>query len=172
MVLEIVHYPNPILKKRSKEIDAFDEGLHSFLDDMYETMIAKDGVGLAAIQVGREARALIVNLAREDKKQYKDDLFEIINPKILNQSGEIFFTEGCLSIPNFYDDVLRSNEIEIEYFNRFGERQELKAEGYLAVAIQHEIDHLDGILFIDRLSLLKRKKFQKEFKKRLKEEKK
>lgn len=170
MVLEVLHYPNPILKRKSKEVACFDENLHSFLDDMYETMLAKEGVGLAAIQVGREIRALIINLAREDKNQYKEDLFEMINPQILNKSGEIFFTEGCLSVPNFYEDVLRFNEVEIEYCNRLGEKQHLKAEGYLAVAIQHEMDHLDGILFIDRLSLLKRKKFQKEFKKLLKEE--
>lgn len=170
MVLEVLHYPNPILKRKSKEINQFDQELHSFLDDMYDTMLDREGVGLAAIQVGREIRALIINLAREDKNQYREDLLEMINPKILDKRGEIFFTEGCLSVPNFYEDVLRFNEVEIEYFNRLGQKQSLKAEGYLAVAIQHEMDHLDGILFVDRLSLLKRKKFQKEFKKRLKEE--
>lgn len=169
MVLEVLHYPNPILKRKSKEVTQFDKRLHAFLDDMYDTMLAREGVGLAAIQVGREIRALIINLAREDKKQYKEDLLEMINPQILNKTGEIFFTEGCLSIPKFYEDVLRFNEVEIEYSDRLGEKQKIKAEGYLAVAIQHEIDHLDGILFIDRLSLLKRKKFEKEFKRLLKE---
>lgn len=170
MILEVLHYPNPILKKKSKDIEIFDEHLHQFLDDMYETMIARDGVGLAAIQVGREVRALIVNIPREDKIQYKEDLFEIINPKILHKKGEIFFTEGCLSVPNFYEDVLRFDEIVVEYQDRFGKIKTLEARDYLAVAIQHEIDHLDGVLFVDRLSILKRKKFEKEFK-RLQREK-
>lgn len=172
MVLEVLHYPNAILKRKSQEIACFDAELHSFLDDMYDTMLAKEGIGLAAIQVGKEIRALIINLAREDGKQHKEDLLEIINPKVLSCSGQIFFTEGCLSIPNFYEDVLRFNGVKIEYHDRFGQRKTLEAEGHLAVAIQHEIDHLDGILFIDRLSLLKRKKFEKEFKKRRKEDRK
>lgn len=172
MVLEVLHYPNPILKKRSKEIVEFNSQLHIFLDDMYDTMVDKEGVGLAAIQVGRDIRALIVNLPREDKKQYKEDLLEMINPRMLHHSGEIFFTEGCLSIPHFYDDVLRFNAVEVEYFNRLGEKQIIRAEGYLSVAIQHEMDHLDGILFIDRLSLPKKKRFQKDFKKSSKKERK
>lgn len=164
MILEVLHYPNPILKKKSKEVQSFGEELHQLLDDMYETMLSSNGVGLAAIQVGVELRVLLVNIPREDKKQYKEDLLEIINPQILHKSGEIFFTEGCLSVPNFYEDVLRFDEIELAYHNRFGEVQKLKAKDYLAVAIQHEMDHLDGILFIDRLSLMKRKRFEKEFK--------
>ncbi|WP_027327247.1 peptide deformylase [Helicobacter pametensis] len=164
MLLEVLHYPNPTLKKRSKEVIRFDHELHTLLDDMYETMIAKDGVGLAAIQVGRDLRALIINLPREDKTQYKEDLLEIVNPKIMHKEGEIFFSEGCLSVPNFYEDVLRFDVIDIEYQDRFGQMCRLQAEGYLAVAIQHEMDHLDGVLFVDRLSIIKRKKFEKEFK--------
>lgn len=165
MVLDILHYPNPILKKRSRDVDLFDEELHQFLDDMYDTMIAKDGVGLAAIQVGRDIRALLVNIPREDKQQYKEDLLEMINPEIIHKEGEIFFSEGCLSVPNFYEDVLRFEELEVRYQDRFGNPQTLQAQGYLAVAIQHEIDHLNGVLFVDRLSIIKRKKFEKEFKK-------
>lgn len=164
MVLEVLHYPNPILKKKSQIVQDFGKEFHQFLDDMYETMLVKNGVGLAAIQVGVELRALLVNIPREDGKQYQDDLLEIVNPQILQREGEILFQEGCLSVPNFYEDVRRFDQIKLSYQNRFGEEKILDAQGYLAVAIQHEIDHLDGILFVDRLSLMKRKKFEKEFK--------
>lgn len=164
MILPILSYPNPSLKKRSSEVTSFDEKLHTLLEDMYETMLSRDGVGLAGIQVGEAQRILVINIPREDKKQYKEDLLEIINPKIIKKEGEIFFTEGCLSVPNFYEDVMRFDEVEIAYQDRFGNLQTLHAQGYLAVAIQHEMDHLDGILFVDRLSMMKRKKFEKEFK--------
>lgn len=164
MILPILSYPNPSLKKRSSEVTSFDEKLHTLLEDMYETMLSRDGVGLAGIQVGEAQRILVINIPREDKKQYKEDLLEIINPKIIKKEGEIFFTEGCLSVPNFYEDVMRFDEVEIAYQDRFGNPQMLHAQGYLAVAIQHEMDHLDGILFVDRLSMMKRKKFEKEFK--------
>lgn len=164
MILPILSYPNPQLKQRSSEVLEFDEKLHTLLADMYETMLDKEGVGLAGIQVGVAQRILIINIPREDKKQYKEDLLEIINPKIIKKNGEIFFTEGCLSVPNFYEDVMRFDEVEIAYQDRFGKSQSLQAQGYLAVAIQHEMDHLDGVLFVDRLSMMKRKKFEKEFK--------
>lgn len=167
MILPILSYPNPSLKQRSSEVAEFDEKLHTLLEDMYETMLSKEGVGLAGIQVGIAQRILIINIPREDKKQYKEDLLEIINPKITKKNGEIFFTEGCLSIPNFYEDVMRFDEIEIDYQDRFGNPKTLQAQGYLAVAIQHEMDHLEGILFVDRLSMMKRKKFDKEFKREL-----
>ncbi|WP_305862398.1 peptide deformylase [Helicobacter cholecystus] len=165
MILPILSYPNPILKTRSIEVEVFDEHLHTLLDDMYETMLSHEGVGLAGIQVNIPRRILIINIPREDKTQYKEDLLEIINPVITKKGGEIFFTEGCLSVPNFYEDVLRYDEVEITYQDRFGKSQTLQAQGYLAVAIQHEMDHLNGILFVDRLSIMKRKKFEKEFKK-------
>lgn len=164
MILPILSYPNPILKTRSKEVENFDEKLHTLLDDMYETMLSREGVGLAGIQVNIPQRILIINIPREDKIQYKEDLLEIINPVIVKKEGEIYFTEGCLSVPNFYEDVLRYSEIEITYQDRFGTPQTLQAQDYLAVAIQHEMDHLNGVLFVDRLSLMKRKKFDKEFK--------
>lgn len=164
MILPILSYPDSKLKQRSSEVEVFDEKLHTLLDDMYETMLSREGVGLAGIQVNVPQRILIINIPREDKIQYKEDLLEIINPKITKKEGEIFFTEGCLSVPNFYEDVLRYDEVELSYQDRFGNPQTLEAQGYLAVAIQHEMDHLDGILFIDRLSMMKRKKFEKEFK--------
>lgn len=164
MILPILSYPDSKLKQRSSEVEVFDEKLHTLLDDMYETMLSREGVGLAGIQVNVPQRILIINIPREDKTQYKEDLLEIINPKITKKEGEIFFTEGCLSVPSFYEDVLRYDEVELSYQDRFGNPQTLEAQGYLAVAIQHEMDHLDGILFIDRLSMMKRKKFEKEFK--------
>ena len=164
MILPILSYPNPKLKQRSSEVATFDENLHTLLENMYETMINHEGVGLAGIQVGVAQRILIINIPREDKIQYKEDLLEIINPQITQKEGEIFFTEGCLSVPNFYEDVMRFDEVQISYQDRFGNPQTLHAQGYLAVAIQHEMDHLDGILFVDRLSMMKRKKFDKEFK--------
>ena len=133
---------------------------------MYETMIAKNGIGLAAIQTGEAKRILIVNLVDEEsKEQQKEDLLEIINPKILRKEGEIIYQEGCLSVPGYYEDVKRAEFITLEYQDRFGERQELEADGLLSVAIQHEMDHLDGHLFIERIGYNKRKKFDKEYKK-------
>ena len=133
---------------------------------MYETMIAKNGIGLAAIQTGEAKRILIVNLVDEEsKEQHKEDLLEIINPKILRKEGEIIYQEGCLSVPGYYEDVKRAEFITLEYQDRFGQRQELEADGLLSVAIQHEMDHLDGHLFIERIGYNKRKKFDKEYKK-------
>lgn len=166
MILEILTYPNKKLFVKSLEVKAFDENLHKFLDDMYETMISKNGIGLAAIQTGEAKRILIVNLVDEEsKEQRKEDLLEIINPKILRKEGEIIYQEGCLSVPGYYEDVKRAEFITLEYQDRFGQRQQLEADGLLSVAIQHEMDHLDGHLFIERIGYNKRKKFDKEYKK-------
>ena len=166
MILEILTYPNKKLFIKSLEVKVFDKELHKFLDDMYETMIAKNGIGLAAIQTGEAKRILIVNLVDEEsKEQRKEDLLEIINPKILRKEGEIIYQEGCLSVPGYYEDVKRAEFITLEYQDRFGQRRELEAEGLLSVAIQHEMDHLDGHLFIERIGYNKRKKFDKEYKK-------
>ena len=166
MILEILTYPNKKLFVKSLEVRVFDEELHKFLDDMYETMIAKNGIGLAAIQTGEAKRILIVNLFDEEsKEQRKEDLLEIINPKILRKEGEIIYQEGCLSVPGYYEDVKRAEFITLEHQDRFGQRRELEAEGLLSVAIQHEMDHLDGHLFIERIGYNKRKKFDKEYKK-------
>ncbi|STP12907.1 polypeptide deformylase [Helicobacter mustelae] len=165
-VLEVLSYPHPLLRQKSKEVQNFDASLHAFLDDMYDTMLEREGVGLAAVQVGRLQRILLVNIPRqEDGKQYKEDLLEIINPVILHQEEEIFWNEGCLSVPGFYEEVKRYGSITLGYQDRFGGEQVLRAQGFLAVALQHEMDHLEGILFIDKLSILKRKKFEKELKK-------
>lgn len=165
MTLEILKYPNPTLRKKSQPVEIFDESLHTLLDNMYETMIIGNGVGLAAIQVGIAQQILLINIPREDGEQYKEDLLEIINPTFLKQEGEIEWNEGCLSVPNFYENITRFNDITLAYKNRFGEDKILKASDFLAVAIQHEIDHLNGILFVDKLPILRRKKFEKELKK-------
>lgn len=169
MVLEVLTYPDKRLYQKSKSVEKFDENLHKFLDDMYETMIAKKGIGLAAIQVGKPLRALVINLLNEEGIQDKNDLIEIINPEILEKDGEITYQEGCLSVPEFFEDVTRSSDIKVRFQNRFGEFVELSASELLAVCVQHEMDHLDGHLFIEKLSYSQKKKFSKEYKKRLKE---
>ncbi|MBI4405766.1 MAG: peptide deformylase [Deltaproteobacteria bacterium] len=153
-MLEIIKYPSSELKKISEAVSVFDSHLHSFLDELAQTMYGANGVGLAAPQVGKLIRAFVIDVApQEDKKRR---LYEFINPKIVSGEGKISFEEGCLSIPGFSEEVERKAKIALEYQDRFGNRQEMTAENLLAVAIQHENDHLDGILFIDRLSPLKR----------------
>ena len=169
MIREIVVYPDKRLEEFSNEITEFDSKLHTLLDDMYETMMAKNGIGLAAIQVGVPLQALIINLVREeDNKQHKEDLLEVINPKILEANGEIVYQEGCLSIPGYYDDVKRAKYIKVSFFDRERNEHIKEYEGLMAVAFQHEMDHLRGHLFIEKLSYLKRKKFEKEWKKKIK----
>lgn len=172
MIREVLTYPNPVLKKVSKEVTVFDEELHTLLDDMCDTMLAENGVGLAAIQVGVDLNVLVIIIPREDDVQYREDVHEIINPKIVSKNGSEVYREGCLSIPEYYDEVERAAEVEVEYQDRNGESRRLQGDGLLAIAIQHEMDHLKGQLFVERLPMLKRKKFEKEWKKRLRENKK
>ncbi|MDN5110745.1 peptide deformylase [Aliarcobacter butzleri] len=171
MVREVITYPNKLLRLKSKDVEKFDSELHTLLDDMYETMIAQNGVGLAAIQVAVPLNVLVINLPNEEDVQDKNDLIEAINPVITYKDGTQVFTEGCLSVPGFSEDVTRAEHIIVEYFNRFGEKQTMESEGFLAVAWQHEMEHLSGHLFIENLSIIKRKKFEKEWKKRLKDKK-
>ena len=165
MVLEILTYPDKRLFDKGEEVKVFDEKLGLFLDNMYDTMIAKNGIGLAALQVGKPIRAFIVNLVNEQDIQDKNDLYEIINPKFIKKDGEIVYQEGCLSVPGYYEDVKRAANVLLEYQDRFGNTKTLEADGLLAVALQHENDHLDGHLFIERIGFNKRKKFDKEYKK-------
>lgn len=167
-MLEIITYPNPLLRQISKRVENFDADLHTLLDEMYVAMLAKNGVGISAIQVAKPIRALLICIPDEEGNQNKEDLLEIINPEIIERDGEIVFNEGCLSVPEFYEEVKRAKTIKVTYQNRYGEEQEIFAQDYLAVAFQHEIDHLNGVLFIDKLSILKRKKFEKELKQRQK----
>ena len=173
MVREIVVYPDKRLKLISKEVTSFDGSLHDLLDDMYETMRARNGVGLAAIQVGVDTRALIINIPLEDEDgehdQPKENTLEMINPVIIEQDGTEKFQEGCLSIPGVYEDVERAKHVKVEYFDRHGEKKTIEDDDFLAVAMQHEMDHLDGKVFIEKLSYIKRKKFEKEWKRKQKE---
>lgn len=168
MVLDVLTYPNKRLFQRSTEIVVFNNELGELLDNMYETMLAKGGIGLAAIQVGRPIRAFIINLINENEIQDKNDLIEFINPVFLSKQGETTYQEGCLSVPGFFEEVTRANEIIIEFYDRFGNKKVLEAKELLAVALQHENDHLDGHLFIEKIGFNKRKKFDKEFKKKVK----
>jgi len=173
MVREIVVYPDKRLKLISKEVEVFNGALHDLLDDMYETMRAKNGVGLAAIQVGIDQRVLIINVPLEvedgEHDQPKENTLEMINPVIVEKDGTEKFQEGCLSIPGVYEDIERAKHVKVEYVDRDGNKQVIDDDGFLAVAMQHEIDHLDGKVFIEKLSYIKRKKFEKEWKKRQKE---
>lgn len=169
MKLEIVTYPDKRLKLVSKEITEFDTNLHALLDAMYDKMIEANGIGLAAIQVNHPVRVLLINLPDEEGEQSKDTLLEVINPVITSKEGAIFYQEGCLSVPGFYEDIERFENITLSYQNRHGESLELQADALLSVAIQHELDHLDGKLFIEKLSYGRRKKFEKEYKKAQKE---
>ncbi len=168
MILDVITYPDKRLFEKSADVVKFDNELAKFLDDMYDTMIAKNGIGLAAIQVGKPIRVFIINLINEDEVQDKNDLLEIINPKFISKDGEIVYQEGCLSVPGYYEDVRRAKDIKIQFQDRFGNLKELEADGLLSVAIQHENDHLDGHLFIEKIGFNKRKKFDKEYKKKSK----
>lgn len=171
MNLAIVEYPDKSLRKISQEVKEFNSELHELLDAMYPIMINTNGIGLAAIQVAHDKRVLILNIPNEDGEQPKENLLEIINPHITAKNGETFYQEGCLSVPQFYEDIKRFENVSISYQDRDGNTKVLEANGLLSVAIQHEIDHLEGILFIDKLSYSRRKKFEKEYKRMQKEKK-
>jgi peptide deformylase len=171
MVQEIVIYPDKRLKLISKEVTEFNEELHTLLDDMFDTMLSKKGVGLAAIQIGVPKRVLIINLPEDDSDDAvfnKEETLEIINPVFTSKEGVCKHQEGCLSIPGVYEDIERAEHIVLEYQDRYGERHIIDNHDFLAIALQHEIDHLDGKVFIEKLSFIKRKKFEKEWKKRFK----
>jgi len=171
MTLTIVEYPDKRLRLKSKEVIAFDKKLHNLLDSMNPIMINTNGIGLAAIQVAHPIKALILNIPNEDGEQTDDNLLEIINPIVTKEAGETIYQEGCLSVPKFYEDIKRFESLTLNYQDRDGNTQTLEADGLLAIAIQHEMDHLEGILFIDKLSYSRRKKFEKEYKRMLKEKK-
>jgi len=171
MKLTIVEYPDRRLRQKSAEVKNFDKKLHTLLDAMYPLMMDTNGIGLAAIQVAHPVRALILNIPDEDGEQAKENLLEIINPVITHKDGETLYQEGCLSVPKFYEDIKRFETVTINYQDRDANTKTLEADGLLAIAIQHEIDHLEGVLFIDKLSYARRKKFEKEYKRMQKERK-
>jgi len=171
MKLTIVEYPDKKLREISKEVISFDKKLHKLLDAMYPVMMSTNGIGLAAIQVAHPIRALILNIPDEDGEQPRENLLEIINPVVTYKDGESIYQEGCLSVPSFYEDIKRFETVTINYQDRDANTKTIEADGLLAIAIQHEIDHLEGVLFIDKLSYSRRKKFEKEYKRMQKEKK-
>jgi peptide deformylase len=162
-IREILTVPNPVLKQESLPVAGVDDELRALMDDMLETMYDAPGIGLAAIQIGVPKRVIVMDLAREgEDKQPR----YFVNPEILWRSEETSgYEEGCLSIPEYYDEVQRPSKVKIRYLNYQGEAVEEDAEGLYAVCIQHEMDHLDGVLFIDHLSRLKREQAVKKVKK-------
>ena len=167
-VLEIQKFPAPILKKKADSVSVFDEDLQKLIDDMIETMYAAPGVGLAAPQVGVSQRLAVIDISSKDDKY---PLIVLINPCIVRADGEIEFEEGCLSIPEYTAKIRRSERLIVRAHERDGREVEIDAGGLLAIALQHEIDHLDGLLLIDRISPIKREFFKKRFKKAQKIEK-
>ena len=165
-VLDILIIPDKRLKYKSTNIDAFDEDLKSVVKNMFDTLAASgNGIGLAAPQVGINKRIVVIDL----KEDGKSNPMTLINPKILSSSPECLINEeGCLSIPGYYADVKRPAEIEVEWNDLEGNKKKKKCSGLLSVCIQHEIDHLDGILFIDYLSKLKKTMIIKKLEKRKK----
>ncbi len=152
--LPIIAAPSPKLKTVSREIERVDDEARRLLDDMLETMRAASGIGLAAIQVGVPRRAIVIDLGRE--AQPAGPLF-LVNPEIVWSSDELLEREeGCLSLPDQYADVVRPSEVKVGYLDYDGARREIHADRILSMCIQHEMDHLDGILFVDRLSAVKR----------------
>lgn len=153
-LLDILVYPDSALKLKSVPAEDIGPETDSLLDDMAETMRAADGVGLAAPQVGRNVRILVVDVPRGEGEER--DFFELLNPEIVSSSGFQSGTEGCLSVPGFFAEVRRRREVRVSALNRKGRRFAVEASGMLSRVLQHEIDHLDGILFFDRLGKLKR----------------
>jgi peptide deformylase len=163
---EILVVPDPVLKQVSAPVAAVDDDLRALMDDMLETMYAAPGIGLAAIQVGVAKRVIVMDIARQDEPKAPR---YFVNPEILWASEETLpYEEGCLSVPEIYDEVERPAQVKLRYLNYQGETVEEDAEGLFAVCIQHEMDHLDGVLFIDHLSRLKREQAVKKVKKQAK----
>jgi len=151
---KIVIEPDPILRKKSAPLEKVDDELRSLLDDMLETMYAAPGIGLAAVQVGVLKRLIVIDVSKDKEK--KNPLF-LINPEIISKSKHTsVHEEGCLSLPGHFAEIERPEECKIKYIDYDGKKKEMKANGLLATCIQHEIDHLNGILFIDYLSKLKK----------------
>lgn len=166
-VRPILTVPDPILKQRSEAVAEVDDELRALMDDMLETMYAAPGIGLAAIQIGVPRRVIVMDISKEEDG--KEPRF-FVNPEIVWSSDELFtYEEGCLSVPEVYDEVERPARVRLTYLNYKGERVEEEAEGLFAVCIQHEMDHLEGVLFIDHLSRLKREQAVKKVKKLKKE---
>ncbi|MBV8132487.1 MAG: peptide deformylase [Alphaproteobacteria bacterium] len=153
-LLSIITAPDPRLKIKARPVPAVDAKVRRLMDDMLETMYQAIGIGLAAPQVGQSSRVIVLDVAREGEKPQP---MKLANPEILWRSSELAtFSEGCLSLPEHYADVTRPGEVRLRYLDQENEVREMHAKGLLATCLQHEIEHLDGILFVDHLSLVKR----------------
>lgn len=165
-VLEILKYPDPLLKKKALPVGTIDEGVEGLINNMVETMYAAKGIGLAANQVGVDKRIIVLDVPEENGSG--KNLIVLINPEIVVSEGKTTYEEGCLSLPGFTAEVKRFLKVRVRGLDRWGKDVEIDGEGLLAIALQHEIDHLEGILFIDRLSRLKRDIIKRKIAKTLK----
>lgn len=159
-ILEILHHPDPRLRKKATPVAAVDASTRELMDNMLETMYAAKGIGLAATQVNVQQRVVVIDLSEE-----KDAPLFLINAEILHKEGQIEHEEGCLSVPEYYEKVTRAERVKVRALGRDGQSFELEADGLLAVCIQHELDHLDGKLFVDYLSQLKQQRVRKKMEK-------
>lgn len=164
--LQICTYPDAVLRQDAEPIDKVNGDILRLIDDMAETMYAAPGIGLAANQVGRPIRLILVDLQRQD---YEHGLIVLINPEIVAASGEITYEEGCLSVPDYFASVKRAGEVTVRGLDRNGKEVCIEASGLLAVVLQHEIDHLQGRLFIDHLGPIAKDIFKRKWKKKSKE---
>jgi peptide deformylase len=159
-MLEILTFPDPRLRNRAMPVEEVDDTIRHIVEDMFETMYAAPGIGLAAIQVNIPKRIIVI-----DVSEGQNEPLCLINPEILDRHGEEQMDEGCLSVPGFYEPVTRAEKIRVRALDRDGNPYELETDGLLAVCIQHEIDHLDGKLFVDYISALKRQRIRKKLEK-------
>lgn len=155
-LLNILQFPDKQLKLKAEPVLDFNSEIHQLVDNMFETLYEAHGVGLAAIQVNVQKRVIVIDVSRE-----QNNPLCVINPTIIHRQGLVTSEEGCLSFPGVYAQVQRSEKVEVEFFNKSGEKQQLKAEGLLAICLQHEMDHLNGITFYDHLSSLKQEMLRK-----------
>lgn len=153
MIMSILTYGDPALRISAEKVTEFNDELRDFLDDMVDTMFSDNGIGLAAPQVGDSRQIVIVDRSIGERS---DDLIALINPEIIEESGEVIAEEGCLSVPGIFEEIARAEYVKVRYQDADGATQELEAEGFFARVVQHEKDHLDGVLFVDRLSTVKR----------------
>ena len=160
MILPILEYPDKRLRTVAKPVKKINDAVNKLIKDMFDTMYNAPGIGLAATQVNSHQRIIVI-----DVSENQNDPISLINPEIIDKSGEIESEEGCLSVPSYYENVKRANNIRVKSLDQNGDTVQTNASGVLAICIQHEIDHLDGILFVDHLSKLKQKRLKKKTKK-------
>lgn len=166
---EIRIYPDPVLRNKTSRVERIDSALDRLIEDMVETMRAVSGVGLAANQVGVPLQLAVIDLSLREDKDQRHPLLVIINPELLSLEGSVIEEEGCLSVPDYAEKVRRAARVKVRALDRTGTLFELEAEGLMAKALQHEIDHLNGLLFVDKLSPLKKSLFRRRYKKILAE---